>query len=1055
MRLPELALRHPVVVAVALIVILVFGVFSLVRLPVDLLPDLQVPVMVVVTVYRGADPLEIEETITRQVEDALAVTAGLRHMTSLSMYGASVVIARFDWGTPASEVRTELSYALDRLGMALPAEAEKPVLMEMDPTQQPVAVIGVRSELTDAELAWRLTDRIIPAIERVDGVARVLVAGAAREVVRVTYDPEALRQSEVPLEQLVQLLRYQNMNIPGGVVQDDGLVYQVEVAGRYQSFSDMASLIVGKKDSPKGQGLFGMMMPQLVRLEDVAAVERALVRPEGLVRVDGEPAVLLRVVRRADANVVQLSERLHKALAELASEEPEVELYLAFDEAEFVWRSIRSAGSSGLIGGVLAALILWFFLRSWRPTLAAAVAIPVSLLATFFFMYLGDISLNMISLGGLALSMGMLVDGAIVVLENIHRHHQEGKSPFEAANMGTSQVARAITGATLTTLTVFLPVIFIGGLPRMIFGEMAFTVCCALTASLFVALCVLPVIARYILSRPVRKEGQMWIRLRRRYRDFLVRILDRKTIFIPSVLLIIALAILVTYPKLGWEFLPAIDLGLLSVDIKLPPGTPLARTRQVAEEVEALAMGLPELERTITEGGGSGTEDALLLYSSLPENEARVTVILRPWGQRMRRISTVRQDLEERLQEVQQQYPMAQVRVNAVPPIGPTAELLKHVVTVQVRGPREDELAVVRDDLVERMEKSGMFAYIDISDEEQVPTVVLKVEKAKAVVAGLTAAQVGMAVRRALGETQMGTVVLDGRPIPLELIADPASRSNLKALTDLPLAGGTPGGDVLYTRLGKVTSTQKTGKRRLLHRQDGLRVLEVNAYPVRGVDSGSASEWVRQVIKTIEKPAGVEATIGGTTSIIRETLDDLWLALALAAVLVYLVMAAQFESFVIPLIIVSTLPLAAAGAAVALYLAGQTLSVVAMIGLVVLCGIVVNNGIVLIDQMEQRRLAGASLRAAVLEAAGLRLRPVLMTTATTALALLPLALGFGEATDLEVPLALAVIGGLVTATCLTLLAVPAVYELVWGGPSLKARAGLADEQSRESLPHGE
>ena len=1059
------SVRRPVLISMAVLVVLVMGGASLWRMGLDLLPDIEFPALAVVTPYPGAGPVAVEQQVTRLVEGALAITSNVTRTTSLSMENLSVVVAQLNWGSNLNVVLNDVNENLQRIRLSLPKDAQVPVVLRLDPTKLPIMLLGVtaadspqtsREPLgprptpqaqTQApagdegrfteELAWltaRVRDRLVPVLERVGGVGRVAVTGGTTERVEVRYDPQRLQEIGISPGQLAQLLTFQNVDIPLGPLTEEGRRYQLRAGAPLQSLDDVRELPVTVL--PPGKSPLGML-PAVVRVADVADVRHRHVPPEGFARVNGRPSLLVSVFKESGQNTVMVSRAVKQAIAAHSWELAGLEVVPVVDQADFIMRSLASVTRNGAVGALLAVTVLYLFLFHGLTTLAVAIAIPLSLIATLGFMYLNGLNINLMSLGGLGLGVGMLVDNAIVVLESIFRHAERGEPPEQAARRGTGEVASAILASTLTTVVVFLPVVFVGGIAGRIFRELALTVSFALLASLLVSLTVVPMLAaRLHLWEQVavrtavgaaarRRRGAAWFDgVQRAYKHLLRRSLEHRGLVFAGLAGLVALAA-VLYPRVEVEFLAPVDTGEVGVRVQMPPGTPVEITNAIVAEIEQLVRQLPEVKTVAAQVGAAGTGDLLAALTGDSPFTGNLYLTLKPRGQRPSAAEFV-EGLRRRLAEIAARHPGARVRATDSPSFGPLSQLLGERVTLEVEGPDPEALAQLASRLTERLEAEPGFIDVTSSLEQREPALMLRVDPGRALTGGLTAAQVALGLREARLGQEAGELVLpDGRRLPIVVLAEPERARVLQDVLALPVGGLTVPGLAAMPPVvaGRVVRPEPAEQAAAIQHRDGRRVVTVTA-ELDGIRLGAAGRRVEAMLRTIEIPAGSRVELAGIHQLIAESFGDLWLALALAVLLVYMVMAGQFESLLEPLIVMVAVPLGLTGGLAALYVTGNRIGVASIVGAVVLAGIAVNNGIVLMDYTNRLLRQGMELREAVVEAATVRLRPVLMTTVTTLLGLFPLTLGWGESGELEAPLAVTVVGGLALSAAVTLVAVP-------------------------------
>lgn len=1045
MNLPRWAVKRPVSVAVLTLACLLFGLLSAARLSLELFPRMTLPYVTIATFYPNADPLTVETEITAPVEAAVALVSGVRHVESLSMEHASLVVVELDWGTALGQALEDIRSALSAATLAFPSGVQSPVVLPVNPSQLPLMLISLQGEdalaLTDLAL-----EVIRPRLEQVEGVGQVAVLGGLRREIQVLYHSQRLRENGVTPARLHQMLALQNVTVPAGAVESDGVRYQTRVGVPLQTVEDLAQLVVAeRKDGPEIIGL-GALVPQVLTLQDLADVQEVQRPRGGLVRVNGEPAVVLRVSARSGANAVRTVAGVKEALAALQSAYPQVQARVLYDQATFITQSLGNLARYGSLGALFAALVLYLFIRSWRAILVIAVAIPLSVLITLAGMHFSSMSLNLMTLGGLSVATGMLVDNAIVVLENIYRHRRQGYASAEAAEKGSQQVAAAITASTLTTVAVFLPILFVDGFAGQLFRELGLTVSIALAASLLVAVVVVPALGSRLLAGDApefHRERGLVHRFLGRYNHVLRWALGRPW----TVLLLACAAFLATLPlwgRLGAEFLPQTRAATLHLRALAPPGTPVDETARRVAAFERQLLQIPEVQDVFVQLGSPETDDILALLAENRPNSAQISVTLRRG--RGGRTSREILDLIRALDEAD---PSLEIFLVPDSHYGPLGDVLSNELIVRIAGPDLTELQRLAHQLKGILDDLGAFPEVHVSPRAGEPELVLDVNRSRALMGGLTTGQVGLALRHALSGYTASTLRLDGRSVPVVVRPHPQELGDLDSLMDFRITSPVelPTLNTGPVRVSSIAQPLFQEGPAAVYRSDGQRMVEVRAL-LAGTDLDKAREIMVRSLDELQIPPAYSVTLGGVQQLVSETFRDLAWALALSLVVVYLLMAALFESWRVPLLMMTTVPLAGVGAVVALYLGGQKLGATALIGLIMLGGLVVNNGIVLLDYIGQLRTQGKPLEQAVLEGATARLRPVLMTAVTTLLGLLPLIVASGEGTEMEKPLALAVAGGLFSSTLLTLLVLPCLYTLV------ERRGRASSEPSLSSSHHG-
>lgn len=1013
MSLPKLAIRRPIAVLMAVCIVLVLGGFSFTNLTVDLLPEMKFPTMAVFTTYDGAAPEEVEAMITRPLEETLATVPGVKKISSTSSQGSSVIMLEFNWGTDMDFRALDVREKIDLVKGLLPSEVRTPLVMQFDPSMMPIMTMTVMGDLSPAELKRIAEDIVKPRLERIEGVASVSVFGGVDREIQVEVNPARLAAYGLNIDQLAQLLRAENLNTAAGTMLDGANELRVRAIGEFRSLTDLENLVL--MNNPAGT----------LYLRDVAAVKDTFKEQKQLMRLDGKPGIGLVIYKQSDANTVKVSGAINSTLNGLQRNLPDGSgVAVLFDSAEFINESVASVMRIGLIGAVLAVFVLFLFLRDMRSTLVIGLAIPVSVVATFVLMYFNGLTLNIITLGGLALGIGMMVDNAIVILENIFRHRQEGLGATEAASVGSMEVADAIMAATMTTIVVFLPVVFVEGIAALLFSSMAWTISFALFASLAVALTVVPVLSSRLLKVPKNGDGNGNGRLSARFGRFFKRLdaaygrmlewaLSHRKLTV-AIMVVSFLGSIALVPLVGTEFIPGMDNNWLSVSVSLPDGSSLAQTQEVVAEIEKRLASMEEIEyvfATIGESGG-------MTGGSGSSNRASMDV--RMAARNKRKLSN--DQVAEQARNALRTIPGAEIRV------GPSQNMSLGgggaPVDIMIKG---DSLPVMRD-IAERVKdvvaNVAGTREVATSFDRGWPELLVRVDREKAAMFGIQSYTVANTLRTALSGQVVTRYRTGGQEIDVRLQLPAGIRSNAADLQAIEIL--TPSG--MRVPLGEVAEfRQEVGPMRI-SRNDQVRSASVTAR-LSGRPLGQVVTDIQKGLNELSLPAGYSIQFVGEQEQMAESFGSLAGALILAILLVYMIMAAQFESLLHPFIIMFALPQTFVGVVLSLVITGRTLNVPAFIGLIMLAGIVVNNAIVLIDYINKLRLRGYSCREAILEAGPVRLRPILMTTATTVLGMFPLALGIGSGSETYAPLATVVTGGLLASTLLTLLVVPVIYSL--------------------------
>lgn len=1017
MSIAKIAVNRPVAVTMIVIGLLVVGSVALLKMPLTLLPDLNLPAAAVYVEYPNVGPWEVEAQVTRPIEEVIATVSNVTRVTSVSETGSATIVAQFNWGTDMDFATLEMRERLEMIQGYLPDSVERPQVFKFDPSLNPIFQFNIGGQGDLAEMRRFAEETVKPRLERIEGVASVSVTGGLEPEIRVELDPVRMEQHNVTFERVQQALFANNLNLPVGSVTEHGRELSVRAVGEYTSLDEMRKIVV-----QMGSG-------GIVRLEDVATVTDTYKPQEAITRLNGVPSVSVSLQKESEANPVDVSDAIWAEVNRLTEEFGDtLQFQVVWDDAEMIRASIRSVMENALMGAAVAVLVLLLFLGSFSPTLVIGVAIPVSAIATFFFLYLFDISLNMISLGGLALGIGMLVDNAIVSLENIARHRQAGKDPQEASIVGTSEIISPLVGSTVTTIAVFLPVVFVGGLASEIFTDLSLAITFSLGISLVVAVTFVPMIATRVRFKMESTGGPTSLlrRLHKGYELLLRWALAHKGWVIGGVLLLAA-ASAALFPFIGQEFMPSMDTGQFNVAIRLPYGTAKESTDAVAAEFERLLAQIDAIDTISTTVSGE---------------RADLVVGLVPLAQREKSLDTI----VEEVRSIAEAMPGAEIQVTPVDAFGLEGGLSADI-SLLIKGHDMESLARVAEEVAEIVRGVPGTREVDTSLSETRPELQIHLDRDRASQYGLTVGQVASTARMAVDgavTTRYRAGGSGGQELDVTLQLAEEWREDIAALEQLLI--NTPLG--VNVRLGDIASLIPGETPAIVHREGGSRVVRVYAL-VSGRDIDSVAREIEQGLATLELPDDISWEFGGDVAEMITSFGELSNALILAVILVYMILAAQFESFLQPLVIMFTVPLAFIGVAIALFVSGYTLNVASLIGLIMLVGIVVNNSIVMIDFINQQIGRGMERREAVVTGAVTRLRPVLMTTLTTITATLPMALGIGEGVELQAPLATVVVGGLGFSTVLTLVFIPVMHDLFgrWSEGRIGRSSGVHTENA--------
>ena len=1163
----SLPVRRPVAVSMVVLAVVVFGYISYQRLSLNLMPDITYPTLTVRTEYPGNAPEEVELAISRPLEETLGVVNNLVSISSVSRSGISDIIIEYDWDTDMNIAIQDIREKLDQV--FLPEEATRPIILRYDPTLDPILRIGISGGDNLFFLRRLAEDEFKRNLEQISGVAAVKVKGGYDDEILVEVDQGALDRLNITIEEINNNLVGENINLAGGNLKEGDTEYTVRILNQFKSLKEIADIIVASRNGAE------------IHLRDIGKVSRVPKELEVISRVNGALSAEIEIHKEADANLVEAAERVKRAIfgtpqqqayvarleqakkeaaqkeaekpAEAKPEEkkkkddkkksgkggpgeggrglmhkrmtnfmayqlpPEIKVSVLSDQSIFIEQSIAEVRKTAILGGILAIIVLFFFLRNTLSTLIVGVAIPISIIATFAPMHLFHVSLNIMSLGGLALGVGMLVDNSIVVLESIFRCREEGDSITDAAVRGTREVRSAVAASTLTTIAVFFPIVFVKGVAGQIFGDLSLTVVFSLLASLAVAVYLIPMLASRNLRakysqlkspgfadlkrfsfwphfrgslkgawQTVRRGKFAWKWLKtvlwfpisliyflfRLILEFTLNIisklimvilglgalllkalvkitgfllkwaikplmiafdrlfgglvklyprlingaLDRRWSVLGSAFSLFALCYLILVPKIGRELIPQVHQGEFNLEFTLPVGTPIEKTADRILPVEHIAKASAEARMV---SAVYGAEKSSIKSAEEGENFGRVTVLLTPGGDLADREENLIESLRGRISDI----PELELNVTR-----PALFTFKTPVEVEIQGYNLDNLRDFSDKVLRRIEAVSGIRDVRSNIQHGNPEVQLHYNRERLASLGLNIHQVATVVRNKVKGEVTTQFHDEDRKIDIRVRLSEKDRASLQNISRIVI---NPDGEVPIF-LSSVADIRLEEGPSEIRRINGQRSALITAN-VEGRDLGSISEDIYEAISGMDMPADFSFEVGGQNREMQTSLKSLMFALALAVFLVYIVMASQFESLLHPFVIMFSIPLALIGVFIILYLLNLSFSVVVFLGLIMLSGIVVNNAIVLVDYVNQLRARGLSKREALVQAGQIRLRPILMTTATTVLGLLPMALGLGEGAEIRTPMAITVIAGLISSTFLTLVVIPTVYSVLAPG----------------------
>lgn len=1018
MNLPEFSVRRPITVYMFTSVLVLLGAIAFSRLPVDLMPDVQNPTLSVRADYPGTAPEEMENLVTRPLEASLSSAPGIYRISSTSSEGSSNIRLQFDWSVNLDEAANEVRTRMDRVRGTLPEGVLPPTIFKFDTSQFPIMMLAVSGDKDPRALRTLLEKDIQPRLERIPGVAAIDIRGGLRREIQVALSTEKLRSYNLSVPQIVNVLRQENQNRPVGPIDEGKYEVLLRAQGEFQNVDQIRSVVVATRGGTP------------IYLRDIAEVKDTHEEIRQIVRIDDKPGVRFSVRKQSGSNTVTVAENVRAELEKIQKAFPGIAISPIFDSSKFITSSINNLRDSAISGGLLAILALLLFLRNIRSTFIVAASIPVTMIGTFLLMYAGGFTLNTMSFGALALGVGMIVDNAIVIIENVFRHREGGMTHAEAAVSGTAEVSSALLASTLTSVAVFVPLIFLAGMTGIMFKQLAYIVGFSQIFSLIIGLTLVPVLcAKYLrvrlpdakkhrwMHKIVEMSGQLLDRLDDNYqRAIRWSLHHRKSVVLGAVLVFGATMLLV--PFIGFEMMPEADENEVRVSVELPPGTRVQVTDELSQRLEGIIKReVPELDHMIAEVGGGG-------WMSSSMNTSDLRLQLKDKSKRTRSSQEIVNALRPKL-NIQ---PGLIVRVRAS-----GGQFMRGMgggnterVSVEIRG---HDMAVASD--VAKRVKDIMEAVPGVTDatvsrREGMPEMVLIVDRTKAASLGLNASDIATTLETVVGGRRASQFRQEGEEFNILVRLNEEQRADMSQLQHISVVA--PGGQSVP--IGNLVTMQRREGPLSIERQDQERLVRVSAgYANR--DLGSIMRDIDRDLTGVSLPSGFSFYYGGEYEEQQKSFKELLFSLLLAIVLVYMVMASEFESLRDPLIILFSIPLAAIGVTLMLFLTNTTFNMQAFIGAILLAGIAVNNAIVLIDYTNLLRHRDKLLLRHAVELAGRRrLRPILMTTLATVLGLVPMSLGIGEGSEIQSPMARVVIGGMITSTLITLLFIPTIYTMI-------------------------
>ncbi|MBU4312593.1 MAG: efflux RND transporter permease subunit [Candidatus Omnitrophica bacterium] len=1053
MRLPEFSVNRPVTTSMFFIGILMLGLISLTRLPQELFPSITYPQLTIVTTYENAAPEEVETLITKIVEEAVGTVSNLKRISSISKEGVSIVTAEFGWGANMDFASLGVREKIDLIKERLPLGSADPIVMKFNPFELPVLTLSITGNKTPAELL-RLSRKFIKdELEKVEGVASCNVSGGLEREILVAVDEGRLAASKISITKIVDALKSSNLNYPAGTIEEHFYEYLIRTMGEFKVVPEIRETVVGKdkieEETPSNlqQRQATPKESRLIYLKDIAQIKDTFQERTSISRYNGKENISISVQKQAGTNTIRIAQKVRERLDIIKRDLPGgMDANIIYDQSIFIKQSIRGVMDAAIQGGVLAFLVLFVFLRNVKASLIVAGSMPISIMVAFSLMYFNGITLNMLSLGGLALGIGMLVDNAIVVIENIYNQLQKKIDIKEASKAGASEVAASIFSSTLTTVAVFLPMVFVVGVAGQLFKELAFTVTFSLLASLIVALSLIPrltaIRTRHTKKTQTNPSASSVFGLGPLYSAIIPKVLKLRWPFLIVVLVIFVMSLGLFF-LIDKEFMPKIDQREFIMKVTMQSGTKLDVTNSVVEKIEKALFEMKEVEGAAVSIGSSKKKDYAQGLETMSSHQSQIIVSLKK-GRKWPSTSSVVGRLKVKLDRMNLEG--ANIEFILQESVFKTAMQGSAPIVLEIKGKDLKKIEDISKNIKDRLSEIKGIYGIRTSLSQPSPETKVNVIKDKAALYNLSSGVISQAAHTAIKGVVATRFKEEGREIDIRVRLRKEGRSRLSQIRNIlihsPLDIEVPLSEVAYIAQGLgPTEIRRLDQQRVVLVTANIkdRALNKVIMDVEAMIRGVEQNIIGNARNMSDAEKDIDIALSGESQQMAESFDSLRFALLLSILLVYMIMAAQFESLWQPFVIMFTVPLSLMGVFLALFLTNTPISVVVMLGVIILGGIVVNNGIILIDSINRMRSRGVELVEAVIESGKTRLRPIFMTTMTTVLGLFPLALGLSEGSALQSPMAITVMGGLVVSTLLTLFVIPCVYTIVAGIISERAK----------------
>lgn len=1015
MNLPQMSVKRPVTTLMFMLIAILLGAVSMGLLPVDLYPSMDIPVGIVVVDYKGVAPEEIENLITKPIEQSVSTVTNLKKVSSYSKEGSSIVVVEYEYGTDMNFASLEMREKVDMIKGALPDGASNPLVIKIDPNAQAIVQIGISGNVGMAKLEKMVKDDILSRYERLEGVASVKTSGGNTKEVKIKVDPQKLSGYNMSLNNIQNILRSENLNLPGGRINKGDAELLVRTMGEFQTVDDIKNIPITLDSA------------EIIKLSDIASVNLGYVDKSSISRVDGKGSLSIAVTKQSVANTVKTAKRVLIETEKIRKEYPNLDIVIGSDQSKFINLAVNNVVRDGMFGGILAILIIFLFLRNIRSTLIISISIPISIISTFALMNLAGITINLISLLGLTLAVGLVVDDSIVVLENIYRFRERGYERVQGAVEGAREVSLAVFSSTMTTVAVFLPVVFVKGFTGMVFKHLAFTVVFSMLASFVASMTVVPMLASKILAvGEVKKRKHKGFTLGKFLDSFLIIIQKISAIYgkilayvlnhrksTVGIVIVIFIASIGLVGMVGGEFFPKQDEGSLVVEVQTPFGTTLEDSDKIVKKVENIVFKIKEKDKVFTSVGGSAE------FTGFASNKSQVTVVLVDKNKRKKSTIEIVNEIREKVKNIIG----AKITVSETSSTGGGGPQ-RSAIELEIRGDSMDILEKVSADFEREIKKVKGTTQVKSNVEEGDPEARVVVNRDIASQYGISVSEIGNAIKSSIDGEKSTTFKYDGDEINVVVSLDGEVKDSIENMKQI-IINGKNGQSV---SLGQIAEVEYANSPTQIVRINRTRTITVGSQ-LKNRDLQSVTKDIQKRLDNYQMPSGYSYRFTGQQEDMIDAFKGLILALVLSIIIVYMILASQFESLIHPFTIILSVPFSLTGAFIGLFITNKALSVPAFIGLIMLVGIVVKNAIILIDYILVLTRSGMPRNEAVIKAGLTRLRPILMTTMATTLGLLPLAIGVGDGAETNAPLAIVVIGGLILSTLVTLVFIPVVYTI--------------------------